>query len=447
VKFALLSQKTNLSLFTVITCLLTSSPSFACPDLNRFYELMEGDPSSVEAGLAPFLAECAESSEYFALLGASQLSTGNLFQALENLELSLLLDPNNGAALVDYAEVLFRQGQVLSALELNEELLDRNDLPGGLKDGLALRQRRWSRATIISNGMVSGSVGHDNNLNSAPLGDQLALTLSGKSVILDVSPEYKSQGGGYTKLSAGMNFTRLGQSFNSQFSGQLRGRFGKDSQYELLQGSMQGRLSPAGDSPGWDAMAGLDHIVFGGNTIFSSSTVTARYFLGGTRSCNFYPRLALQYQYFHSQRSLSGVESSLGVGADCRLALGSAPSRLSVEASAISNNGTERDRLGEDRGGWQMNFIWQSQIGQGQILAQYVLTELDDEAGYSPLFAGGAKREESLDSAFLQYTQPIRNFSQNAQFFANVSYHSQTSTIDLFKTRGITAEIGVNWGF
>ena len=64
------------------------------------------------------------------LLGAVQLASGDLFRSLE---LALLYEPDNGSALVDYAEVLYRQGDVLSALELNEQLrVVRQDLPSGL---------------------------------------------------------------------------------------------------------------------------------------------------------------------------------------------------------------------------------------------------------------------------------------------------------------------------
>ena len=68
--------------------------------------------------------------EYFALLGSAQIQMGDLFRALENLERSLLLDPQM-ALPFDYAEVLFRQGQVISALEINNQLSERDDLRYG----------------------------------------------------------------------------------------------------------------------------------------------------------------------------------------------------------------------------------------------------------------------------------------------------------------------------
>ena len=125
VQFSLVGKKTSLHFVTALVSFLTSVPAIGCPDLGDFYQMLDDSPASAQAQLIALLDQCSQSSAYFALLGASQLATGDLFQALENLELALLIDPKNGAASVDYAEVLYQQGQVLSALEINEQLIAR----------------------------------------------------------------------------------------------------------------------------------------------------------------------------------------------------------------------------------------------------------------------------------------------------------------------------------
>ncbi len=443
------SKKTRLNIFSAVASTLTlvSVSSVGCPDLGKFYQLLDEAPASAAEQLMPYLEECSQSSEYFALLGASQLAVGNLLQALENLELALLIDPGNGSASVDYAEVLFSQGQILSALEINEQLLARGDLPEGLRESLVARQRRWGRSTIQTSFSAAGFLGFDNNLNSAPVSDQLSLTLSGNSVTLDVSPEYQATEGGYTRLVGSANMSRIGQSINSQLSGQLRGRFSQDSRYELVQASTQGIFSQARDNPAWDGVIGFDHVVFGGNAIFSSATLRARYLVKQTESCDFYPRVAVQYQYFNSQRSLSGVEHGLGLGADCRFLAANQYNRVAFEMTAIVNEATENNRLGADRNGWRLNLLWRRSLGRGEFLGQFVQTRLDDQAGYSALFQRGAKRKETLNSLFFQYMRPLRGLNSAAQFFSNLSYYSQDSTIDLFKTRGTSLEVGINWNF
>ena len=444
VKVLLDTQKTGQGFFAILGLIGSISLS-ACPDLAYYYDILEKDPQLAESELARVLDQCMDSSEYFSLLGAAQVGTGNLFQALENLELALLINPDNGSALVDYAEVLYRQGDVGSALELNNELLSRADLPQGLKDSLFLRQRRWGRIRIQRNLTLGGVVGYDHNLNSAPLSDQLALTLSGNSVTLEVSPEYQAQEGPYTKLVAGAGFRRVGPVISSQVSGQVRGVQEK-SQHELLQASAQMFLRTS-DTPWWDLVLGFDHVTYGQNTIFSSSTVMGRYIHRQSESCVIYPKVAIQYQYFHAQRLLSGVEKSLGAGADCNLRIGDSTSRFGIELSAITNQETSSGRLGDDREGWRLNLVWRQQLGIGQILAQFVRTGLNDKEGYSPIFDSGEKRQETLSSSFIQYSRPFAGFGPTAQFYANLSYHGQNSTIDLFKTRGFAAEVGINWGF
>ncbi|MGB0558573.1 MAG: tetratricopeptide repeat protein [Pseudohongiellaceae bacterium] len=443
----MVGKKTNLYLVSAFVSFLTSLSASGCPDLNGVYQLLDDSPSLAQAQLSALLDQCSQSSEYFALLGASQLATGDLFQALENLELALLINPENGAASVDYAEVLYQQGQVLSALEINEQLIAREDLPEGLKAALTLRQRRWSSSRIVKNFSLAAFAGFDDNLNSAPVSDQLSLTLSGKSVTLDVSPDYQAKGGSYSRLVTSASYRRFGRTVNAHVSGQLSARFADDSRYELVQASTQANIGQASDRPRWDVVAGLDHVIFGGNTIFSSATSRFRYIVRRTDSCGFYPRFAAQYQYFHTQRTLSGIEMAIGLGADCTLFGGGKFNRFALELTALTNRATETNRLGRDRDGWRLNVVWRRPAWAGEVLGQYVLTQLNDEAGYSPLFDRGAKRKESLNSVFFQYMRPLSHLGENAQFFTNLSYHSQDSTIDLFKIRGTSLEIGINWNF
>ena len=448
VQFPLAGKKTIPKLLTAVACLLHSLQSVAaCPDLSDFYRAIDDEFQLVESRLLPLLGECSENSEYFSLLGTVQLRSGNFFTALENLEHALLLNPDNGSALVDYAEVLFQQGQVLSAVEINAQLLAREDLPEELAQAIADRQRRWRRLTIETSSILGVSVGYDNNLNSAPMGRQLALTLSGQSVVLDVSPEFLAVGGAYANLAAGIARSKAGRDISSRMSGQVKGRFGKNSSYDVLQASSQFAFAQSGDNPRWNATLGFDHLNYGGNAIFSSSTIRASYLARQGKVCGIYPRLALQYQHFHTQESLSGIESSLGVGVDCQLPIGKTVNRLAVEASTLTNRALKGSRLGQDRNGWQVNIAWRRQVGPGQASAQYTFTDLSDDEGYSPIFDDGAKRHESLSSVYLQYAIPTRRLGVAAQIVTSVSYYNQDSTVGLFTTQGANLEIGINWGF
>jgi len=230
-------------------------------------------------------------------------------------------------------------------------------------------------------------------------------------------------------------------------SGQVRGRFGENSSYEVLQASSQFAFAQSGDNPRWNAALGFDHLNYGGNAIFSSSTIRASYLARQGNACGIYPRLAIQYQLFHTQESLSGIESSLGVAVDCRLPIGKTVNRLAVEVSALTNRALKSSRLGQDRNGWQVNLAWRRQVGPGQASVQYSFADLNDDEGYSPIFDDGARRQESLSSIYFQYAVPTRRLGAAAQIVTSVSYYNQDSTVGLFRTQGANVEIGINWGF
>ncbi len=447
VQLAKLSKRKIPNLLIALIFTLPVSAMSTCPDLSNLYQILESDPQLVQETLSESLENCYENSEYFAIRGAVQLSIGDLFQALESLERALLLDPENGSAAVDYAEILFRQGQVLAALEMNSQLLAREDLPEGLTELMKERQRIWQSYRSDTNIGFGLYYGHDNNLNSAPLGEQLTLTLSGQPVSLDVSPEFRATPGSYASLLAGVTRSTQGFKVNSRISGLIRGRFSENSRYEIVQANSLYSVADSSENPRWAAVVGLDHLNFGGRGIYSSSTARAGYAFTRFGGCSIGPTLALQYQLFHQQSLLSGFESSLGGEINCQFSSPAAIfNRFSMTASVVNNRATQSGRLGSDRDGWRLNLSAQKRLGRGLLLAQYVRTELTDETGYSPIFDYGAKRRETLDSVYFRYLQPLPLFGRTAQFVASLYHHSQRSSIELFKTRGTTGEIGISWG-
>jgi tetratricopeptide (TPR) repeat protein len=430
-----------------LTALLASTISFACPSLEDFYDNIESEPEALIAALDGMLEQCYTDSEYFALAGAAYLRLGDLLRALENLERALLLDPANGSAAIDFAEVLFRQGQVISAIEINSQLLERSDLSDDLRQAISVRQRRWRSVANQKSFTLGTSVGYDNNLNSAPIADRIALTLSGNPVLLDVSSEFRAAVGSYARVTGGGVLLRGGQIVNSRLSGSITGRFSEQSDYDLVQGSARYRLSDASDTPRWNTTLGLDHLQWGGSAVFSSATFRAGYLLRDFGSCRVYPRLAFQYQKYDAQELLSGYEYSLGVGSECDIHLNGTANRIGIEFGALRNRAEYSQRLGGDRKGWQGSFFWQRAAGSGQIVAQYQHTRFNEEEGYSLLFKSGARRRENLHSVFLSYALPIRSFGRSAQLVSTAAYHNQSSSIALFRTRGASAEFGVVWGF
>ena len=436
-----------LALVISLLCLFQYSAASACPDLSGFYEMSDDEINSIEAELSDLSGECSDSSEYFALLGSVQLKRGDLLQANESLELALLLNPQNGSALFDYAEILNQQGQVLNAIELGEQLLTREDLPPGLEELIAERLLAWEQATT-ENGLAIGiSVGHDDNLNSAPINDSLTLTLSGRPVVLDVAPEFQATGGNYSRFAINGFSRRAASDTVYSLSGGVSGKFSDLSEHQAVQGSTRFIFADGGDFPRWNIEAGLDYLNYGQNSIFGSSTLRASYVAKRVGSCEIMPTAALQYQHFYQSRVLSGVEGSVGLGAFCRIPGSANDERFGIEAGALHNKARDENRLGLDRKGWRVNMAWQKNFGSGTASLQYIHSELDDERGYSVLFDNGIRRTASLDSLNFRYFYPLGAQLGNANLIAWLSHYRQRSSVALFRTGGTVAEISINWAF
>jgi len=423
------------------------SAASECPDLSGYYEREDEDIYSIEAELSVLFDRCSDSAEYFALLGAMQLQIGDLLQATESLELALLLDPQNGSALFDYAELLNQQGQTVNAIELGEQLLSREDLPRALEELIVQRLRTWRRATTEQSLSLGVSLGHDSNLNSAPSNDSLALTLSGRSVVLDVAPEFRATSGDYSRLEANGLRRITSSSVVSTIYGGISGKFSEQSRHQLVQAATRFSIAEAGDFPRWNIELGLDYLNYGGNSIYGSPTVRGSYVISRVGGCGLMPTAALQYQHFYTPRILSGFEGSLGLSTVCQMPGGPGSGRFGIEAGVIHNRARYQDRLGQDRDGWRINMVWQKNLGRGAASVQYTYSELEDESEYSPLFDNGAKRFESLNAVNLRYVYPLDSLIANANLVAWVSYYDQRSSVALFRTSGTVAEITFNWAF
>ena len=91
-------------------------------------------------------------------------SSARLPEAIESLERALLLDPDNGVAMVDYAQALLEDGQLFAALQANRLVLV-DDTPDGLVTQLEDRQRDWGSLTRQTSYQIDLVGGFDDNLN------------------------------------------------------------------------------------------------------------------------------------------------------------------------------------------------------------------------------------------------------------------------------------------
>lgn len=436
-----------------VSSLLASGSVLACPNLQPFYQLefqsqsaasLDNDSRELELQLAALMGQCLESSEYFALFGAVQMKAGRLAESLESLERALLLDPSNGAAQIDYAQALYQRGQLFSALDLNAQIIDREDTPADIRNALARRESVWRKQTRQYGFQADVLAGYDDNLNGAPDPNQITLTLSGEPVLFPLGDEYRPQSGPYLNARLSGRFLQLAADHRHNAMVEVRGRASEDAASDLLQFDTRYAYERPSRDHTWRYTAGLAHLLFGGSSLYTASTLGVQYQMAESNACSRQVGLALQHQLYHQQGDLNAIESKLAAGQSCTVSLAGWASRLGAEVSVIANVGIGDNRPGGDRQGWQANIDWQFPLYKGIFTSQINYTNTRDDAGYSALLENGDNRSIDRVNLLLQYRQLI---SPNASFLLNYYHQRQSSNILLFDSRNTTFEVGFSFAF
>jgi hypothetical protein len=423
-----------------------------CPDLSNYYGTSFGRSEQtswrqLERQLAAIKLSCLGSSEFFALHGAAQLNSGYVDQSLESLERALLLDPNNGAAQIDYGQALFQKGLVFMALEINERLLVRQDLPETLKPALRTRQQNWKALTRQKSFQLDTLGGYDNNLNGAPSPDQITLTLSGEAIPLTLDADFRPIGRAYVNLRLGGRYRVLAPEHQHNWATEVRARTSEDSTSNLVQLTSRYAFIKPQDGHSWQVNGGVSHLNFGGKALFSGADSSLRYQADSPFVCKPYYDLAFQMQYYHEQDFLNGLESRASAGLNCPLGGAAGGQRITAELGLLNNQALRSARLGGDRQGWQFKADWQMPAAGGMLRAQLSHVQLDDREGFSELLDSGAAREVERSYILLQYSRPVAALGANSSLLINLYRQIQSSNIEFFRTSNTSAEIGLSWSF
>ena len=423
-----------------------------CPDLSPYFAGQETRGQvewlQVAGELESFLLQCLDSSEYFALIGAARLNAGLLPEAVEALERALLLNPENGAAQIDFAEALYRQGQLFPAIELNKQVLQRPDVPANLRPALELRQEEWRGLTRDTSFRGDFLLGYDSNLNGAPDPGQVTLTIAGENVLLALGEEFEAMSGPYTNLGLTASHRRLEPGHQHNYTAGIQGRVSDDRSTDLLQ--LDGRynfLRPR-RTQSWQIDSGVRSLAFGGSALFTAADVQVRYSISPLFTCRPFFDASAQYQLFHNQNWLNAFDTRLGGGFACPLGNETASlGTLSIETALLDSQKIKFDRPGGDRGGWQVAANWQYPLPQGLFRAVINHTRLEDGDSYSPLLDAGAPRWVNRSYLLLQYRRGMLFNGAPGDLLINFYHQQQDSNIGLFDTSDTTFEIGFSFGF
>lgn len=163
--------------------------------------------------LTPYVITCQRVPEWLAQLGALLNKEGRYDEAAEHLERSLMLEPDQIQAGLDYAVALAGVGDLLSATQLLGQWLARPDLPDTLRASLAQAQQRYAAAGRASTGWqwrrhAGLRLGRDSNLAGAPGITSLTLTLPTGNITLPVEESSLPRPGTYTRADVRMDLAR-----------------------------------------------------------------------------------------------------------------------------------------------------------------------------------------------------------------------------------------------
>ena len=383
---------------------------------------------------------CLKSSVFFALYGASQLNSGQLNDAIESLERALLLDANNGAALIDYASALYYTGQLFSAIDLNYQLLDRTDLPAYLKPMLEKRVLTWQADTQIKHRNLNVRSGYDDNLNGATFIDNITLNFPGQDITLPVEEDEKAVAGQYVDVSLTQDnishspFGKQTLSFKSNI------RLSQDhmSNYFQLAAAYQKRYNSEASYWHWDTLISYLHYDAKPLTLELAASVKKQWL--SSRECGPFVRSSLEYLSIIRQHLLNSASVKTGVGLLCNFNDNLMAARLNY----IHDMARSSERPGADSSGWTVDLQWQRPLYSGSINSSLKYTSLKDQQSYSSLLDNGANRKRYRTDFSLQYIHPL---ADDAKFSLMLTQQRQTSNIDLFKQRSTRVSAGFNKNF
>ena len=240
-----------------------------CQPLADLYPASEQQWPETVIVLRQLMPQCLDSAEYFALLGAAELNTGNLAEALEALERALLIEADYGAAQIDYAQALYLRGQLFAAIELNRAVLARADLPVNLREMLLERARLWGAYTRSYGLVAEVSGGYDSNLNGAPANSELVLTLSGESVTLSLDPRFRPIEGGFANFRLAGNVGQIATDSRHDLVYSLRTRSSTDSESDIIQLDWRYGYTRSLAALNLEFTAGTSHLLYGGSPLYS----------------------------------------------------------------------------------------------------------------------------------------------------------------------------------
>ena len=245
---------------------------------------------------------CLKSAGFYAVLGQWLLVTRYPRDAIEALERSLLIEPDQAGVQLDFALALAESGFAVIAKALADQIMKRPDVPLALKEKInELRSTELSQkkdkegskleiSTSQREGLsstkeqdsgelweVSGNVqmmlGYDNNLNSASFVNTVNLTLPNGIVPLTLDPSSLPRGGSTMVASSQIIVQHPWGEHKLIMSGSWMGRdTPQDPSLSFHNEEFLATLKPKSDL-GWHFKSVLNHFELGASNFYNGLSI------------------------------------------------------------------------------------------------------------------------------------------------------------------------------
>lgn len=407
-------------------------PAYLLPDTREAQEVLDRE-------LAVLSLACEHSARFLAWRGALSNALGRVGEAALLLERAILLDPDFVGARIDFADALARSGDRESARVILREVLDRPDLPVGLAPLIAARLEALPEiedAPWRIKGQLETRVGHESNLNSAPVDRDYELTLSEGANVFRLGEGQAARSGVATVLGVEVE----GERFDDDMLLSLRGshqRRETNGVADFAQSELLGRLrfpEPGGE---WNGSLGYAHLGYQGRSVLGEWRAQGGYLwrgaeLAGGVGVETAVRRSPASPNYDGEYRGGALEASWHNGASAWVVLRG------------GRDFPERARPGGDQDRREYRFGYRYPVGKGAATAAFDRFEEHDREGYSSVLSNNRRRVVIRQQLTLRYQQPLND---HWVIQLDLQKVRQAATLPLFEFANFSGYIGLQWRF
>lgn len=412
------------------------------------------DPATHLANLAPLEPLCLRTVAFYRLRAQLRQATGQYLLALEDTERALLLDPDHPGTQLDHAQLLLLVGDTVSAIDLLASISARTDVPEHLTVPLLELQQRlvaWQQDTTSpvfvahantsaanrSRWQVAHSFGRDSNINRAPAGGELTLTLPSGDAEFALGEESRRQHSSFMQ-------TQL----------QWQGMHSQDRALWMGQAELRHRHTPNAINLFTQADLGLTWLQNPQAARQWVWNAAASGSLSAQQTAYAAVRTGLQHQWV-----LPICSPNVGLEAERRQYPGVALQNGRYQGAVFGltcgawqwqwRQGTDSPahaaRPGGQHSQQEARLVWRGQSGVHGWVLEHRWQRQTDSSGYSPLLTNNAQRRIYRQALQAEWAAPAPFVAGAAQAFVQLEWVRQNSNLVLFAFGQRRVQMGLRW--